>query len=461
MSPLTLEKMTTPARLAAAPIAARWNQKTVADARDGGERARSGAGGRKGSVARGGALQNDDAVDDGDVYRLVGRRTRSRTQAKDASSHASCCSSAGGGDDGVRHEHSARAILNLSDAESVLLQSRERAAIRPRACADSHDHGHDHSNSNATVADRPRQMSRRRAPADDDGEGASIYGDYCGNNTMRLRAAPPGSVGVLGNRKIISPDILMEQQADVSTADKTLGEHHNSNAMVADRPRQMSRRRAPADDDGEGASKNGDYCKNEMMRFRAAPASSVGVLENRGKKLSGATYTTGPASVTTAIMECHEPPIQLSCVDTESMSLHGVKRMANLIGPTTSLRYFTSDYSVPIVGTELYENGCFAVETGVCADEQQKHAFVAEQRQQQGQWRPQQVRAELRTATAFAAAAGKDTCKKRMPIEAALYDRYRHHRVGRARGRKNHVFALSARIHDRCLCHTHRGTVRG
>ena len=67
MSPLTLEKMTTPARLAAAPMAARWNQKTVADARDGGERARSGAGGRKRSVARGGALQNDDAVDDGDL----------------------------------------------------------------------------------------------------------------------------------------------------------------------------------------------------------------------------------------------------------------------------------------------------------------------------------------------------------------------------------------------------------
>ena len=66
MSPLTLEKTTTPARLSAAPTAARWNQKTVADARDGGERARSGAGGRKRSVARGGALQNDDAVDDGD-----------------------------------------------------------------------------------------------------------------------------------------------------------------------------------------------------------------------------------------------------------------------------------------------------------------------------------------------------------------------------------------------------------
>ena len=178
MSPLTLEKMTTPARLAAAPMAARWNQKTVADARDGGERARSGAGGRKRSVARGGALQNDDAVDDGDVYRLVGRRTRSRTQAKDASSHASCCSSAGGGDDVVRHENSNRAILNLSDAGSILLQSLERAAMRPRVHADSHDHGHDHSSSNAPVADRPRQMSRRRAPAEDDGEGASKYGDY-------------------------------------------------------------------------------------------------------------------------------------------------------------------------------------------------------------------------------------------------------------------------------------------
>jgi hypothetical protein len=236
----------------------------------------------------------------------------------------------------------------------------------------------------------------------------------------------------------------MEQQVDVSTADKTLGEHHNSSVMVANRPRQMSMCRAPADDDGEGARKYGDYCGNNTMRLRAAPSGSVGVLENRGKKPSGATYTIGPASVTTAIMECHEPPIQLSCVDTESMSLHDVKRMANLIGPTTSLRYFTSDHSVPIVGTELYENGCFAVETGVCADEQQKHAFVAEQQQQQGQWRPQQVRAELRTATACAAAAGKDTCKKRMPIEVALYDRYRHHRVARARGRKNHVFALRA-----------------
>ena len=210
MSPLTLEKMTTPARLAAAPTAARWNQKTVADARDGGERARSGAGGRKRSVARGGALQNDDAVDDGDVYRLVGRRTRSRTQAKDASSHASCCSSAGGGDDGVRHENSNRAILNLSDAGSVLLQSRERAAMRPRARADSHDHGHDHSNSNATVADRPRQMSRRRAPADDDGEGARKGSDYHQNKVIRLREAPPGSVVVLGNRKINSADILMK-----------------------------------------------------------------------------------------------------------------------------------------------------------------------------------------------------------------------------------------------------------
>ena len=43
-----------------------------------------------------------------------------------------------------------------------------------------------------------------------------------------------------------------------------------------------------------------------------------------------------------------------------------------------------------------------------------------------------------------AAAAGKDICKKRMPFEVALYDRYRHHRVARARGRKNHVFALRA-----------------
>ena len=141
MSPLAFDKTTPasmrPARPAATPPAARWYPQTVTEVRDGGERARSGADLRKRSVAHAGSLQD---VND-NVRRLVGRRTRSRTQAKDASCCSPGCSPAGGDDDGSMHEHCVCKIMKLCGAKSVSrLLPRERAATRPRARADRHDH---------------------------------------------------------------------------------------------------------------------------------------------------------------------------------------------------------------------------------------------------------------------------------------------------------------------------------
>ena len=126
-----------PARPAATPPAARWYPQTVTEARDGGERARSGADLRKRSVAHAGSLQDDND----NVRRLVGRRMRSRTQAKDASCCSPGCSPAGGDDDGSMRENCVCKIMKLCGAKSVSrLLPRERAATRPRARADRHDH---------------------------------------------------------------------------------------------------------------------------------------------------------------------------------------------------------------------------------------------------------------------------------------------------------------------------------
>ena len=210
MSPLTLEKMTTPARLAAAPTAARWNQKTAAEARDGRERARSGAGGRNRNVARGGALQNDD----GNVYRPVGRRTRSCTkaQAKDAL----CCFPAGEDDnDGGRRERSlcenkATGLIRGSADRVRLVENRNvslAGAFEDVTRAEtelvlSRPAVGDHNSNVMMVPDHPREVSVSRAPTDDSRKGVSKYGHYHENKAVSLRTGSADRVRLVESKKI-------------------------------------------------------------------------------------------------------------------------------------------------------------------------------------------------------------------------------------------------------------------
>jgi len=202
---------------------------------------------RERSGARGGTLQNEDGIN---VYRPVGRRTRSTTalataQAKDAL----CFSPAGDDNDGGRRERPVcenkavglitgsadrvrlvgnRKVSSAGAFEDVLTRA-ETELVLSRPAAGDH-------NSKVMVPGRPREVSVSWAPTDDSRKGVSKYGHYHENKAVSLRTGSADRVRLVKGKKIKKQC----HEVPASCTDTESNKSHTDLVKVPATPRHLS-----------------------------------------------------------------------------------------------------------------------------------------------------------------------------------------------------------------------------